>query len=209
MNNGDKKEIKNHFGDFEAISRELLKNTRSLAKFKLGADKSAISKVQADHVDVAESFEKLIEFCLDALVKIPDLALLKNFKLFQVSILFLFYFNLITNLQKVSNSSPLKIKIKDSPTEYEPVDIVNCYFKSICLSVYKQTGMKPKYVTCSISRHISIDERVRLKNCLESADMNVIKIISNNELSDLFFNLICQYEIFLKVIIRLILENFI
>ena len=86
INNGDKKDIKNHFGDFEAISRELLKNTRSLAKFKLGADKSAVSKVHAEHVDVAESFEKLIEFCVDSLVKTPDLTLLKNFKLFQVSL---------------------------------------------------------------------------------------------------------------------------
>ena len=77
INNGDKKDIKNHFGDFEAISRELLKNTRSLAKFKLGADKSAVSKVHA---------EKLIEFCVDSLVKTPDLTLLKNFKLFQVSL---------------------------------------------------------------------------------------------------------------------------
>ena len=93
----------------------------------------------------------------------------------------------------------MTIKIKESPNEYEPVDIVNCYFKSICLSIYRQTGIKPKYVTCSISRHISIDERVKLKNCLEAADIKVMKIISNNELSDLFFNLMCQYEIFLKV----------
>lgn len=100
---------------------------------------------------------------------------------------------------KVSNTSPLKIKLKDSSVECEPVDIVMCYFKSISLSIYRQTGVKPKYVTCSISRHVSIDERVRLKSCLETADMQVLKIISNNELSDLFFNLICQYEIFLKV----------
>ena len=89
MINGEMKEVKNHFGDFEAISREHLKNSRSLAKFKLGGDKNTISKAHTDNMEIAEGFEKLIEFCVDSLVKIPDLTLLKNFKLFQVFLVFI------------------------------------------------------------------------------------------------------------------------
>ena len=82
--NGGLVDIKNHFGDFEAVSKEFFKATQFLAKLKLGKEINSVPKVYSEHVEIAEGFEKLIEFCIDSLVKIPDLTLLKKFKLFQV-----------------------------------------------------------------------------------------------------------------------------
>jgi hypothetical protein len=83
--NGKMKDVKNHFGDFDTISREFLKNTRLLARFKLGSEKNVISRVHSDNVEIAESFGKLIEYSIDSFNQNGEAYLNKKFKLFQVS----------------------------------------------------------------------------------------------------------------------------
>ena len=40
------------------------------------------------------------------------------------------------------STEPIKIKFKDSKNEYQPIEVVSTYFKSISISIYKKTGIK-------------------------------------------------------------------
>lgn len=79
------KKLKYHVGDFDAISKATLKYSKLIDKLSTDSIENEKLKFYQDNIDMAESFQKLINYCFQTLTKVISMMQYRKFKLFEVT----------------------------------------------------------------------------------------------------------------------------